>query len=329
MEEQAMSLTRRQFVASVAAVPCIGKPADAHAGSWPSREIKIVCPFGPGGSADVISRYVANYLKDSLHQTVLVENRTGAAGTIGTHSVVTAEPDGHTLLTISNTITADETLRPNRPYRLLRDLAPITLLNVAYNVLVVNPSVPAKTLAELLQLAKSKPGAMNYASSGAGSVYHIIGEAFRTAAGIQVQHIPFKSSDQARTAVISGSVDYFFDAIPTMVETIRGGQVRALGTTGLTRDPLLPDVPAISETLPGFEGPIWIGLLAPAKTPKPIIDRLNAEVTQILKMPATVEWHAKIGARPMPMSVAEFTEFLQTDIEKQRKWITEAGIPVD
>jgi tripartite-type tricarboxylate transporter receptor subunit TctC len=322
-----MPLSRRQLISSAIAASCLG--STARADSWPSRDIKIVCPFGPGGSADVIGRYVANQLKESLHHTVIVENRTGAAGTIGTHSVVTAEPDGYTLLTISNTITANETLRPNRPYRLLRDLAPITLLNIAYNVLVVHPSVRAATLSELIQLAKSRPGALNYASSGAGSVYHIIGEAFRITAGIDVQHIPFKSSDQARTAVIGGSVDYFFDAIPTMVETIRGHQVRALGTTGPGRDPLLPEVPAIAETLPGFDGPIWIGLLAPAKTPRPIVDRLNAEVTRILRSPACMEWHAKIGAHPMPMGVAEFTEFLDKEIEKQKKWIVAAHIPTE
>ncbi len=323
-----MRLSRRHFISSGLAASWLAGTARA-ADPWPARDIKIVCPFGPGGSADVIGRYIANHLKQSLHHSAIVENRTGAGGTLATHSVATAEPDGYTLLTISNTITANETLRPNRGYQLLRDLAPITLLNIAYNVLVVHPSVRATTLPELIQLAKSKPGALNYASSGAGSVYHILGEAFRLAAGIEVQHIPFKSSDQARTAVMSGSVDYFFDAIPTMVETIHGKQVRALGSTGLKRDPLLPEVPAIAETLPGFEGPIWIGLLAPAKTPKPIVDRLNKEVTTILRSPATLEWHAKIGAQPMPMSTAEFTDFLEKDIEKQRKWILAAHIPTE
>ncbi len=324
-----MSLTRRRFVscAVAGAMPLIGKTA--HANSWPSRDIKIIVPFGPGGSADVIARYLANYLKDSFHQNVIVENRTGAGGIIGTNSVVNAEPDGYTLLAISNTITANETMRPNRPYLLMRDLAPVALLNVAYNVLIAHPSVRATTLADLIKLARGKPGTLNYASSGAGSVYHIIGEAFGAFAGIQVQHIPFKSSDQARTAVIGGSVDYMFDAIPTMVESIHGHQVRALATTGLTRDPLLPDVPAIAETLPGFDGPIWIGLLAPAKTPKPIVERLNVEVNHALGLQATIDWHARIGAHPRPMTVAEFTEFLKSDIEKQRKWITEAHIPIE
>ena len=337
MGRSTIGLTRRQLVGYVAgtAVPFIGNAAHtlslAHAASnsWPSRDIKIIVPFGPGGSADVIARYLASHLKDLLGQNIIVENRTGAGGTIGTNSVAKAEPDGYTLIAISNTITANETLRTHRPYELMRDLAPVALLNIAYNVLVVHPAVQATTLADLISLAKSKPGSINYGSSGAGSVYHIIGEAFRTASGIQVQHIPFKSSDQARTAVIGGSIDYMFDAIPTMVENIRGKQVRALGTTGLKRDPLLPEVPAISETLPGFEGPIWIGLLAPAQTPKPIIDRLNYETNRVLGIQATLAWHAKLGAHPMPMTVSGFAEFLRQDIEKQRKWIIEAKIPTE
>jgi tripartite-type tricarboxylate transporter receptor subunit TctC len=336
MSRRTFGLTRRHFVCDVAAtaMPSIAAAYAvpfAHASSyaWPSRDIKIIVPFGPGGSADVIARYLANQLKDSLGQSIIVENRTGAGGTIGTSSVAKAEPDGYTFIAISNTITANETLRPHRSYEMMRDLAPVALLNIAYNVLVVHPSVQASTLADLISLAKSKPGLLNYGSSGAGSVYHIIGEAFRVASGIEVQHIPFKSSDQARTAVIGGSIDYMFDAIPTMVENIRGKQVRALGTTGLKRDPLLPEVPAISETLTGFEGPIWIGLLAPAQTPKPIIDRLNYEINRVLGLQATLDWHAKIGAHPMPMTVSGFTAFLREDIEKQRKWITEAKIQTE
>jgi tripartite-type tricarboxylate transporter receptor subunit TctC len=324
--EEAMSLTRRHFVSSLVASAAPLTSRAAQANSWPSRDIKIIVPFGPGGSADVIARYVAIHLKDSLGQTVIIENRVGAAGTIGTNFVAKAEPDGYTLLAISNTITANETLRPDRPYQLMRDLAPVALLNVAYNVLVAPPSLGVNTLDDLIKLAKSKAGKLNYASSGAGSVYHIIGEAFRAAAGIDVQHIPFKGSDQARTAVIGGSVEYMFDAIPTMLENIRGNQVRAIATTGLKRDPLLPDVPAIAETLPGFEGPIWIGLLAPANTPKPIVDRLNTEVNRVLGLKSTLDWHAKLGAHPAPKSVSEFSEFLKADIEKQRKWITEGNI---
>ena len=276
-------LSRRCFVSSglLSSVAAFLSPR-ASATSWPSRTIKIIVPFGPGGSADVVARYVSKTLQEKLGETIVIENRTGAAGTIGTAAVASRHLDGYTLLAISNTITANETLRANRPYKLMKDLQPVALFNVAYNTLVVPPSSPFKNLSDLIDLAKKKPRTLNYATSGVGSVYHIIGETFRSAAGIQVQHIPFKSSDQARTAVLGGSVDYMFDAISTMLESIRGNSVRALATTGPQRDPLLSDVPSVSETIPGFVGTIWIGLLAPSGTPGAIVERLNKEINLIV-----------------------------------------------
>jgi tripartite-type tricarboxylate transporter receptor subunit TctC len=298
-------------------------------GQWPNRPIKIVVPFGPGGSADVVARYVSKTLQDKLGQSIVIENRTGAAGTIGTGSVARSEPDGYTLLAISNTITANETLISSRTYSLTRDLRPIALFNVAYNALVVPSSSPLKSVSDLLEMARAKPGALNYATSGLGSVYHIIGENFRSAAGIQVQHIPFRSSDQARTAILSGTVDYMFDAIPTMIESIRGDQVRALGTTGPTRDSLLPQVPAIAEELAGFTGTIWIGLLAPAGTPDDIVERLNFEVNNIVNAEPSLTWHRKLGFHPSSLSTREFGQFLSGDIEQNRKWILASGIKAE
>ena len=211
----------------------------------------------------------------------------------------------------------------------MKDLQPVALFNVAYNTLVVPPSSPFKTLPELIAAAKKKPGTLNYATSGVGSVYHIIGETFRSDAGIQVQHVPFRSSDQARTAVLGGSVDYMFDAIPTMLESIRGNSVKALATTGPQRDPLLPDVPAISETIPGFVGTIWIGLLAPAGTPEAIIERLNKEINLIVDSKDSLAWQSKLGFHPTTKTVTEFTQFLAQDIEQQRKWITAANITAE
>jgi tripartite-type tricarboxylate transporter receptor subunit TctC len=322
-------LNRRCFVSS-AVVGSLGLASGrALATVWPSRPIKIVVPFGPGGSADVVARYVSVSLQEILGQSIIIEDRTGAAGTLGTGLVAKSEPDGYTLLAISNTITANETLMPARPYELMRDLRPVALFNVAYNTLVVPPSSPFKTLSDLIATAKAKPGTQNYATSGIGSVYHIIGETFRSAAGIQVQHVPFRGSDQARTAVLSGTVDYMFDAIPTMLESIRGNQVRALATTGPERDPLLPDVPAIAETLPGFVGTIWIGLLAPAQTPDDIVNRLNVEINKIIESDASRAWHEKLGFHPTPKTVGEFATFLTGDIDQERKWITAARIQAE
>ncbi|MBX6425848.1 MAG: tripartite tricarboxylate transporter substrate binding protein [Variibacter sp.] len=324
-----MTSTTRRAVLSLAvaaAAAFVASPAGAQA--WPSRLIKIIVPFGLGGSADVYGRYLAEHLREPLGATVVVENRPGAGAVIGTDAVAKAEPDGYTFLIMSNTHTANETLLPNRPYVLLRDLAPVAGINIAYNVLVVHPSVPAKTLPELIAYAKSQPGKLNYASSGPGTPYHIVGEIFRAMAGIEVQHVPFRGSDQARNAVIAGTVQWMFDAIPTMVEQVKAEKVRAIATTGPHRSPLLPDVPTVAETLPGFDGPIWIGMMAPKGTPPDIIERMNREVTRIMTSPAAREWQAKLGSEPMPMTPAEFEAFVRKDIETQRKWITEAKISI-
>jgi tripartite-type tricarboxylate transporter receptor subunit TctC len=320
--------TRREVLTTAFAAGAAFTIRPACAQAWPSRLIKIIVPFGLGGSADVMARYLAEHLREPLHETVVVENRPGAGAVIGTDAVAKSEPDGYTFLMMSNTHTANETLLPNRPYQLLRDLTPVASVNIAYNVLALHPSVPAKTVPELIALAKAEPGKYNYASSGPGTPYHIIGEIFRAMAGIQVQHVPFRGSDQARNAVIAGTVHWMFDAIPTMAEQVKAGQVRGLATTGPKRSPLLPDVPTVAETLPGFDGPIWLGLMAAANTPKDIVERMNAAVNKVMTAPATKEWQTKLGADPMPMSPAEFGDYVRKDIETQRKWINEAQIKI-
>jgi tripartite-type tricarboxylate transporter receptor subunit TctC len=324
-------IDRRQalghLLAGAAATPALLAAPAARAQSWPARPIRVIVPFGPGGSADVYARYLADTMKDL--GTLVVENRPGAGAIIGTDAVAKAAPDGYTFLIMSNTHTANETLLPNRPYVLLRDLAPVAGVNIAYNVLVTHPSVPAKTLPELIAYAKSQPGNLNYASSGPGTPYHIVGEIFLAMAGLKVQHIPFRGSGEARNAVIAGQVQWMFDAIPTMAQQIASGQVRGIATTGPKRSPLLPDLPTVAETLPGFDGPIWIGMMAPANTPKDIIERMNSEVTRAMTTPAAREWQVKLGSEPMPMTPAAFEDFVRRDIETQRKWITEAHIKIN
>jgi tripartite-type tricarboxylate transporter receptor subunit TctC len=292
----------------------------AQAG-WPSRPLRIVVPFGLGGSADVAARFLAEPLSVALRQPVVVEHRPGGGAVIGTDAVAKAPPDGHTLLMMSNTHTANETLIPARPYVLLRDLTPVAAVNIAFHVLAVHPSIPARTLPELIAHAKANPGRIDFASSGPGTPYHIAGEVFCAMAGIQMNHIPFRGSNEARTALIGGQVPVMFDAIPTMREQITAGRVRGLATTGPRRSPLLPELPAVAEAVPGYEASIWLGLMAPTGTPMPVVERLNAEVNRILALPATQEAQARIGAQPLPMSVAEFGEHLRRDIERQREWI--------
>jgi tripartite-type tricarboxylate transporter receptor subunit TctC len=310
------------------AAPALLTPAVLRAqGGWaPQRPVRIIVPFGLGGSADVAARFLAEPLAQALGQPFVVENRPGAGATIGTDQVAKAPPDGHTLLLMSNTHTANETLLPNRPYVLMRDLAPVAAINIAYHALVVHPSVPARTVPELVALLRAQPGRFDYASSGPGTPYHIAGEVFRAMAGVEVQHIPFRGSNEARTAIISGQVPIMFDAIPTMREQIVAGRVRGLATTGPERNPLLPELPAVAETLPGYEASIWLGLMAPSGTPREAVARLNAEVNRVLERPETRERQAAVGAQPLPMTVEAFDAYLRRDIERQREWITMARI---
>ncbi|MBK1658803.1 tripartite tricarboxylate transporter substrate binding protein [Paracraurococcus ruber] len=318
---------RRPLLAAALATAALPRRGLAQGGAaWPSRPVRIVVPFGLGGSADVAARFLAEPLSQALGQPVVVENRPGAGAVIGTDVVAKSVPDGHTLLLMSNTHTANETLIPNRPYVLLRDLAPVAAINIAYHVLAVHPSLGVRSVAELVAKAKAEPGRIDYASSGPGTPYHIAGEVFRAMAGIEVNHIPFRGSNEARTALIAGQVPMMFDAIPTMREQIVGGRVLGLATTGTARSPLLPELPTVAETLPGYEASIWLGLMAPAGTPAPVVERLHAEVGRVLSEGAARETMARGGAQPMVMGVAEFDAFLRRDIERQREWIRMARV---
>ncbi len=284
---------------------------------YPTRPIRIVVPFGAGGPADVTARLIGNVLQENFGQPVVVENRTGAGGVIGTQEAVKSPPDGYTLLMMSNTQTVNESLIPQRKYELMRDLLPIAPLNYSDLVIVVHPSVPAKTLQEFIALAKSQPGKLNYASSGQGTPYHMAGELFKAMAGVDILHVPYRNSGEARSGVIGGQVQMMIDAVTTMAPNIREKQVRALATTGKSRSSVLPDVPTAAEAgVPGYEATIWLGLMAPAGTPRPIIDKLNAAVNAAIKRPDIVKLWSAQGAIPMSMSPEEFDKFLRADIVK-------------
>jgi tripartite-type tricarboxylate transporter receptor subunit TctC len=291
----------------------------SHAEDYPSRPVRIVVPFGAGGPADVAARLIGNVLQESMGQPFVIENRTGAGGVIGTQEVAKSLPDGYTLLMMSNTQTANESLVPaaQRKYELMRDLLPIAPVNYSDLVIVVHPSVQAKTLAEFIALAKSQPGKLNYASSGQGTPYHMAGELFKTMAGIDVVHVPYRNSGEARSGVIGGQVQMMIDAVPAMAPNIAEKQVRALATTGAKRSDVLPDVPTVVEAgVPGYEATIWLGLMAPAGTPKPIIDKLNAAVNAFVKKPEILKLWKEQGALPMSMTSEEFDKFLRGDIAK-------------
>ena len=312
-------MTGPRFALVLAAV-LVATPMLATAGSaqdYPSRPVRIIVPFGAGGPADVTARLLGNAMQQSFGQPFVVENHTGAGGVIGTLEVAKSPPDGYTLLMMSNTQTANESLVPSRKYELMRDLAPIAPINYSDLVIVVHPSVAAKTLAEFIALAKSQPGKLNYASSGQGTPYHMAGELFKTMAGIDVVHVPYRNSGDARSGVIGGQVQMMIDAVTTMAPNVGAGQVRALATTGKTRSAVLPDVPTASEAgVPGYEATIWLGLMAPAGTPKPIIDRLNAAVNDVVKRPEIIKLWKDQGALPMSMTPEEFDKYLRGDIVK-------------
>jgi tripartite-type tricarboxylate transporter receptor subunit TctC len=298
----------------------------ARADTYPSRPVKIIVPFGAGGPADRYIRSLANELQKTLNQSFVVENRPGAGTTIGTDLAAKSSPDGYTLLLASSTQTVNETLYKDKPYELLRNLVPVAPMEENGLVLVVNPSVPAKNMSELLALARAKPGTLNFGSSGPGSNYHMAAELLKNLTGINIVHVPYKGSTGMRVDILSGQIQMLFDSIPTMAPNVKAGKVRALGTTGLTRSPILPDVPTIAETVPGFEFSQWVGLMAPKGTPQPVIDLLHKTITEILSRPDIKAAWEKQGATPMVMTQPAYASFMAAQVAKWAKVIKENHI---
>jgi tripartite-type tricarboxylate transporter receptor subunit TctC len=298
--------------------------------SYPTRAIKIVVPYGVGGSADVYARFLGAKMQESMGHPVVIENRPGGGSIVGTDVVAKSDPDGYTLLMMSNTHTVNETLIRKKPFDLMRDFAPITGVSYSDLLMVVHPSVQASNLREFIALAKSKPGVLNYASSGNGTPYHLAGELFKSMAGIDVVHVPHKGSDQARAAILGGQVQMMFDAVPTMASNARAGKVKAIATTGKARSPVTPDVPTLDEAgLPGYESGIWLGLMAPKATPRPVLERVNSEVNRIIRSPEVKDVWAKQGTTAMGMSIEEFDKFLRDEIVKWGKVVKATGMKAD
>lgn len=301
----------------------------AQAQSYPNRPVKIVVPFASGGPADNYARFMAQRLSDELKQSFVIDNKPGAGSIIGTDFAAKSPADGYTLLMMSNTHTVNESLIPNKPFGLMKDFVGIAPVNYSNLLLVVHPSVPVKTVGELVALAKSKPGKLNYASSGNGTPYHMAGELFKYMAGVDMTHVPYKGSSGARTDIVGGQVDVMFDAETTMAEFARGGKVRALAGTGLARSANLQELPTVAETVPKYEATIWLGLMAPKGTPPDIVSKLNAEVRKIVNNPDVKTAWARQGAVPMSMSVGEFDKYLNEDIAKWTQIVKVSGAKPD
>lgn len=309
---------------------CAIAAAPAWGQGYPSRPVKIIVPFAAGGPADIYARVIAQRLQEPFGQAFIVEDRPGGGSVVGTDAAAKSAPDGQTLLMMSNTHTVNESLLPNKPFALMRDFVPVVPVNYSDLVMVVHPSVPANTLKEFLDLLKAKPDALNYASSGPGTPYHMAGELFKAMAEVRIVHVPYKGSSGARTDILGGQVQMMFDAITTMAPNVRAGKVKALGTTGKVRSNVLPDVPTVSEAgVPGYETVIWLGIMAPAGTPQPIVERLNAEITKVVTSPDIRDAWSKQGATAMSMTPAEFGRFMQDDIAKWARIVKISGAKVD
>jgi tripartite-type tricarboxylate transporter receptor subunit TctC len=302
----------------------------AFAQSWPTKPVKIIVPFAAGGPADLYARVIGEKLQAALGQSFVIEDRPGGGAIVGTDAVAKAAPDGYTLLMMSNTHTVNESLFAEKPYQLMRDLVPVAPVNYSDLVMVVHPSVPASTLREFLALAKAKPGELNYASSGPGTPYHMAGELLKTMAGVDIVHVPYKGSSGARTDVLGGQVQMMFDAITTMAPQVRAGRLKALGTSGKVRSTVLPEVPTVSEAgVPGYEAVIWLGIMAPAGTPRAIVERLNNEITRATNSPEMKELWAKQGAVSMSMTPEQFGRYMVEDIDKWARIVKISGAKPD
>lgn len=316
-------MDRRSLLGIAAALPFA---ASAQEAGWPRRPLRLVIPYSPGGSTDTVARLVAERLSRALGQSVVAENRPGLAGTIGMDAIAKSAPDGYSLVTGTTNQAINETLQPRRPFRLMTDLVPIAMLDSFPFALVVANNLPVHSLAELIAHAKANPGVLNYASSGPGAALHLTMERLAAQAGIRMQHVPYRNYAEARTALVAGQIQLLFDAAFTLTPLIRGGQIRGLATTGLQRATLLPELPTIAETFPGFEAGLWNGLFAAAGTPEPIVERLNAEVNRILADPEMVAAHERLGAVGMPMSSAQFRAFLEAEIRGYAEVVRITGV---
>jgi tripartite-type tricarboxylate transporter receptor subunit TctC len=315
-----------RLLCAVAALGC----AAAAAQSYPAKPVRIIVPFSAGGPADIYARHLAPRLQEALGQPFVVENRPGAGSIIGTEAVAKSAADGYTLLVMSNTHTVNESLIPKKPFVLMRDFAPVAPINYSDLLLVVHPSLPVKSVKELVALAKTNPRGLNYASSGNGTPYHMAGELFKALAGVDIVHVPHKGSVEARASVMSGQVEMMIDAITTMAPIAKAGRVRALASSGRTRSSVTPELPTLAEAgVKGYEATIWIGVMAPAGTPRPVLERLNAEITKITSREEVRRAWGAQGAVAMTMTLAEFEKYLHDDIAKWAKVVKISGARAD
>ena len=320
---------RRLFAFAVGVVAGTAVAPIAAALDYPTRPVRIVVGFPPGGSADIITRLVAQALSERMGQTFVVDNRAGAGSNIGTEAVARADPDGYTLLSVSVANAINPTLYTKLNYDYMRDFVPVASIDIVPNVMDVNPSVPATTVPEFIAYAKANPGKISMASGGIGSSPHVAGELFKMMTGIEMLHVPYRGVAPATTDLLAGQVQVLFDTVPASIANIRAGKLRALAVTTATRSEALPDVPTVAETVPGYEASAFYGVGVPKGTPPEIIDKLNQEINAALADPKVKARLAELGGMLVPGSPADFGKLVAAETDKWAKVIKEGGVSLE
>jgi tripartite-type tricarboxylate transporter receptor subunit TctC len=325
-----MKLPRRTFLhlaAGAAALPAVSRVARAQ--SYPTRPVRIIVGFAPGGATDIIARLIGQWLSDRLGQQFIVENRPGAASNIGTEVVVNAPPDGYTLLVVTSVNTVNATLYERLNFNLIHDIAPVATLHREPFVMEVNLSVPVKTVPEFITHAKANRGKINMASAGIGSGNHVAGELFKMMTGVNLVHVPYRGGGPALVDLLGGQVQVLFATMSSSIEYVRSDKLRALAVTTATRSSALPDIPAVAEFVPGYESSFWTGIGVPKNTPAEIVNKLNDEINSVLADPKMKARFAELGAAALPGSPADFGKLIDDETEKWGKVIKFTGIKAE
>ncbi len=325
-----MRLRRRRFLslaAGAATLPLVSRIGRGQ--GFPDRPVRIVVAFAPGGIGDLGARLIGRALQERLGQPVVIENRAGAGGNVGTEAVVRAAPDGHTLIWAGANNAINATLYKDLKFNFVRDIAAVGSVMRSPFVMTVHPSVPAKTVSEFIAYAKANPGSINFGSGGVGTAPHVSGELFKMMTGVQMVHVPFRGDGPALAAFIAGQIQVMFGILPSSIGYIRNGQLRALAVTTAKRSPALPDVSTIAETVPGYEASAWFGLGAPRATPTAVIARLNREINASLADPTLAARLSELGGEPMPLTPEGFDALIAADTEKWAKVVASSGAKIE
>jgi tripartite-type tricarboxylate transporter receptor subunit TctC len=320
-----MNTRIKRYIVPALAVCAVTLAAETGAQSWPARPIRMIVPFAAGGGTDIQARLFSIKLTPALGQSVLVDNRPGGGGNIGAELVAKAPPDGYTVLFQSASLAVNQTLYTKLNYSAVRDLAPVLLVSSTPLVLVVHPSVPSRSVKSLIALARAKPDSLNFGSNSSGSTSHLSAELLKTMTGTRMTHIPYKGSGQATTALLGGEIDLLFSTMPPAVPHIKAGKMRALAVTTLKRSPVLPDVPAMNDTVKGFEMDNWYGMFFPAGTSREIVMRYHAEMMKVLKDPEVRTLMERDGSEPLGSTPEEFGAYFKREVEKYAKVIKASG----